>query len=730
MSRSTEPKLPHIPVLGREHLLNRPVLILPGRLDFEELQVLCHLLGEQRPVAYLTQQGWPNGVLDAMLGVDEGAQVLRVPDSRGDYDLGPLSQRVAELLAAGVTVVYVPPDVEVQPGTLGVVPGEHLELLVKLGAPVLPMFVQRNQELLLSIDSRKAAGKSIFAFGEVLEGAALSVASYQQSLLELGERVFSENPKLKRHLAYAILQGLKKHGRTASLIDGKDEKVWPYDKVMAIALALSREVRKATQKKRVGIILPPGLGGMVANLAVLFAGKVPVNLNFTASRQSVESAMRQAELDHYITADQFVRKFQTFPWPPNRQMLFLERLLPSMKSAITKWYVLGKVLPTPVLASLVGIPKYGGDEEAVLLFTSGSSGEPKGVVLSHRNLLANVMQFNARLNMGAKDGIMGCLPLFHSFGSTVTLWFPVIQGINLVTYPSPLESKKLAELIHKYKVTLFISTPTFLRGYLKGVNAELFASLKLVVTGAEKLPKTVAEAFQARFGRAVMEGYGLTETSPATNVNLPELVGGDGEALQVPVFPSHRFGSVGQLLPGLAVRVTDVETDAPRSLHESGMLWFKGANVFGGYLKNEKKSKEVIKDGWFRTGDIGRVDGDGFLYVEGRLSRFSKIGGEMVPHETVEDLLVKVLNLENESSRRIAVVGLPDEDKGEALILLSSLSGGSVQQEILDLRYKLLDRGVPPLWIPKKLVRVSDIPILSSGKLDVKACEQLAKTNV
>ncbi|MCE9518842.1 MAG: AMP-binding protein, partial [Verrucomicrobia bacterium] len=495
----------------------------------------------------------------------------------------------------------------------------------------------------------------------------------------------------------------------------------------ASAIVLAAHVRAVTKKPRVGIILPPGILGVIANVAVMLAGKVPVNLNYTAGRSAVDSAIKQGELDHYLTADLFVRKMQTFPWPPNRQLTFIERLLPNKKSAIARWLIISKLLPASVLATMLGVPKKGGNTEALLLFTSGSSGDPKGVVLTHRNLMANICQFGSRLNLGTSDRILGSLPLFHSFGSTVTIWYPIIQGVSLITYTNPIETKKLAELIHKHHATVLIATPTFLRGYMKGVNPEWLASLKLVVTGAEKLPRTIADAFESRFSMKVMEGYGLTETSPVSNVNLH-----DPDAAAAPagteVMPSHRAGSVGQLLPGLSVRITDPESDAPRSLHQSGMIWFKGANVFEGYLKNPRKNEEVIKDGWFCTGDIGRMDADGFLFIEGRLSRFSKIGGEMVPHETVEESLIKALNLEGESTRRIAVIGVPDIEKGEALVLLTSIPGGSVQQEILDLRYKLLDLGMPPLWIPKKLVRVVEIPILSSGKLDIKACEKLAKT--
>jgi acyl-[acyl-carrier-protein]-phospholipid O-acyltransferase / long-chain-fatty-acid--[acyl-carrier-protein] ligase len=328
----------------------------------------------------------------------------------------------------------------------------------------------------------------------------------------------------------------------------------------------------------------------------------------------------------------------------------------------------------------------------------------------------------------SSDSILGCLPLFHSFGCTVTLWYPIIYGVNIVTYPTPLETKRLAELVEKYSVTVMIATPTFLRGYLKGVHREQLGSLRIVVTGAEKLPNTVAEAFETRFGKRVLEGYGLTETSPVSNVNLPDPdpIGkvGDGHAW----LPSHRPGSVGQLMPGMAVRIADPETGEPRSIHESGMIWFKGANIFEGYLKDPKRTAEALTDdGWFRTGDIGRVDTDGFLYIEGRLSRFSKIGGEMVPHETVEETIIKAMGLENESVRRLAIVGIPDPDKGEALVLLTSIPGGPEHREILDLRYRLLERGVPALWIPKRMIRVADIPVLASGKLDVQACEKVAR---
>jgi acyl-[acyl-carrier-protein]-phospholipid O-acyltransferase/long-chain-fatty-acid--[acyl-carrier-protein] ligase len=433
--------------------------------------------------------------------------------------------------------------------------------------------------------------------------------------------------------------------------------------------------------------------------------------------------MRQAGLDRYVTADPFVRKLASFPWPPNRDLIFIERTLPSLKKKIITWTILGKILPAAVIAPLFRIGKKRNNDEAVLLFTSGSSGEPKGVPLTHRNVLANVCQFGTRLDLEPGAAILGCLPLFHSFGSTVTLWYPIIEGIDLVTYPNPLETKRLGELVAERGVNVLLSTPTFLRGYMKRVEPEQLRSLKLVVTGAEKLPDNLAESFQDRFGIAPQEGYGLTETSPATNVNLPD----PAPVADAIVIPSNRRGSVGQMLPGVAIRLTDPATEKPLSCDKQGLIWLKGANIFPGYLGNPKKSEEVLtKDGWFRTGDVGRLDDDGFLFIEGRISRFSKIGGEMVPHETVEAAINKALGLDAEAERKIAVVGIPDVQKGEVIILLSTIAGPALEQECIDLRYKLMDAGFPSLWCPKAIVPVPEIPVLASGKLDLKGCEAMA----
>ena len=684
-------------------------------------------------IQVLHRERFPTGgavIVPTRLNADEAAELERSLAGRvvarfGTADLvAGAVEAVRQAVARQGLVLFVPSAVEAWPGGLADLSRATMEGLVELGLPLVPLAVDRPVVDGLPCDRDLPGPDSVLLPGAAIQPGVLDVMALWDGLLRVGEEVFSGRAAWNGHLGQALLRGIKRCGTRASVIDGMDGSELTYDKVLAAALALSQYIKKETNAPRIGIVLPPGKAAMIANLAVVLAGRIPVNLNFTAGKAAIESAMRQSGIDRILTVDLVVRKMQEFPWFPMRQLILIERVMPELKFSAIKWGLLARFLPPAVLGSLLGLPEHGGEAEAMLLFTSGSSGEPKGVVLSHRNLLANVTQFGLRIGLGPGDKALGCLPLFHSFGVTVTLLWVLLDGIGLVTYPSPLDVPKLAGLIEKHRISLLLTTPTFLRGYLRKAKREQLESLSLIVTGAEKLPSSLAAAFKQTFGKDVMEGYGLTETSPASNVNLPTLAEpADGRE----VLPSHRPGSVGQLLPGLAVRITDALTEEPLRLDQQGIIWFKGANVFSGYLNQPRRTEEVLRDGWLRTGDLGRLDQDGFLFIEGRLSRFSKIGGEMVPHEAIEEHINRALGLEGEDQRKIAVVGVPDPDKGEALVLLSTVAGETYNQELIQLRYALLDRGVPALWIPKKVLRVSEIPVLASGKMDLRKCEELAR---
>ena len=329
------------------------------------------------------------------------------------------------------------------------------------------------------------------------------------------------------------------------MVDGLDHSVLNHSKLLGAAAAFSRYLRKEfPDDERIAIVLPASKGAVVANLAVALAGKVPVGLNFTSGRAAIESSCKRANLRVAISATPFMQRLGDFPWP--ERVLKLDELMPQLKPQIVRWLIMSILAPAGLLLRLLQIPKQGGHGEAILLFTSGSSGEPKGVVLSHRNILGNVSQFNVLLDAKEDDAILASLPFFHSFGSTVTLWYPLIEGVRIVTYPNPLEAAKNAALIDKYKLTLLLATPTFLRAYLRKAEPEQFRSLRLIITGAEKLPLDLAKTFEDRFGKHVFEGYGLTETAPVVSVNLPEpKPKNSGDTVQ----PSSRSGSVGKWRP-------------------------------------------------------------------------------------------------------------------------------------------------------------------------------------
>jgi acyl-[acyl-carrier-protein]-phospholipid O-acyltransferase/long-chain-fatty-acid--[acyl-carrier-protein] ligase len=392
--------------------------------------------------------------------------------------------------------------------------------------------------------------------------------------------------------------------------------------------------------------------------------------------------------------------------------------LPKAKTlALLSWIHL---CPAKLLARILKVPSEGGDREAGLLFTSGSSGEPKGVVLTHRNILGNCAQIDASGLLPSSEKLLANLPIFHSFGFTVTLWYPLLRGCSVVTLPSPLDVKKNAEVIAAESVSILVGTPTFFKPYFKRVDASKLESIKCVIAGAEKTPEGFADAWESQFGGQYLEGYGLTETSPVVSVNLPTMPRGaeyPGESTE-----GSRRGSVGRLMPGHAARILNPDTLEKKALDEVGLLALRGPNIFSGYLDEPDRTAEVLQDGWFTTGDLARFDADGFLYIEGRLSRFSKIGGEMVPHGTVEELLIQAYGLEESETPTLAVAGRPDAAKGEVLILLTT-----VDIELRGMREKLSAAGLTNLWIPKEIRRVEAIPTLATGKLDLRGINEMAQ---
>lgn len=557
------------------------------------------------------------------------------------------------------------------------------------------------------------------AFGPPIPKEQLSIAAARKALLDLGAIAFEERPALRRHLARECVRMLAKRPGSLLIVDrAVERRELRRGQLLAAAAVLAKRMRASIDESRVGIVLPPGIGAFVANLAVLCAGKIPVNFNFTLGRSSVESCFRLSGVRTIISADLMRAKFPNFPWLDRTLDLKRELDAAGGRRAMLPWMIAAWLLPNQWVANLLRLPRRGDRSEAGLLFTSGTSGEPKGVVLTHRNILANCAQISSLPILPENASLMGCLPLFHSMGFTVTLWYPILRGCKVVTVPSPLDTRKIVDAVRDESVSVLVGAPTFIRPILRKAKPAELKSLDLVVTGAEKLPEDLYRAFLETFHLEILEGYGLTETTPATNLNQPDPPGTTSTAAPQ---TGKRSGSTGRLLPGMTARIVDPDTGRELAITETGMVLFRGPNVFSGYLNDEDKTRAAFRDGWFVTGDLGRFDEEGFLFIEGRLSRFSKIGGEMVPHVTVEQKIVESFGWEQTDIPSVVVTSVVDPTKGEALVLLTTRPVDSDE-----LRTRLLDAGLPNLWIPRIIRRVEKIPILGTGKLDLRGCRELA----
>ncbi|MBI1374204.1 MAG: MFS transporter [Phycisphaera sp.] len=590
-------------------------------------------------------------------------------------------------------------------------------------APIIPVHLDQAWGSIFSFKGgkyflklpEKLPYRLTVSFGEALPPDT-PIPQVRQAVEELGTLAWEQRLEHRPPVHRTYIRSARRRPLRFAFADPTRKRVSRIS-ALAGAIALARALRDDWgDQRRVGVMLPPSVASATTNIAAAIAGRTSVNLNFTAGQSALASAAKQAELRTVVTSRAFLEKAK-IELPDNVTPIYLEDVKPRVGGAAKLTaLLLAMFAPCRTLERACGCDRVvTHDDELTIIFSSGSTGEPKGVVLTHGNIDSNVEGIAQVFQVRRGDKLLGILPHFHSFGY-MTMWFAANHGMGIVFNPNPLDPDAIGRLIARYRVTILMATPTFLQLYLRRVDPHDFSTLRVVLTGAEKLPDRLVEAFEQRFGLRPIEGYGTTECAPVIATSTLD-VRYDG------VFQSgSRRGSVGQPLPGVSVRIVDPDTFEPVPVDEPGMLLVKGPNVMPGYLNRPDLTDKAFRDGWYITGDIAIKDPDGFIRITDRLSRFSKIGGEMVPHGKVEEALHDAAELQHQA---FAVTAIPDEKKGERLAVLHTWS----EKRIPELIGKLQASGLPNLFIPREnqFVKVDELPMLGTGKLDLRELKRIAQ---
>lgn len=701
----------HVPVTGG-------ALLVPNHISFIDGFLLIASL--DRPIRFVVDAQYVNHTL--FKPFMKALQVIPISSDGGPRVILRALRDAGQALDAGDLVCIFPEGQITRTGNLlpfrrgfeRIVKGRHV--------PVVPVHLDRVWGSIFSFVGGRFVTKwperlpypVTVSFGTPV-GADTPAHELRRLVRELGETAWHLRKPTRRPLHAAFVHAMRRHPFRLAMADMNKPHVSSLQALIG-AIALARALRVHwTDQPYVGLLLPPTVAGALTTVAASLAGRTCINLNYTVGKAGLESAVRQARLRTIVTSRTFIEKAK-IDLPEEPTMIWLEdigaTIGPRQKALAA---LLALLAPLRLIESACGQTKpVSMDDLATIIFSSGSTGEPKGVMLTHFSIDANVQAVSQVLPLDRHDRILGVLPLFHSFGYLV-FWYVTLNGAATVFHPSPLDVTAIGELCAKHRLTFLVCTPTFLQLYQRRCTPEQFSTLRVVLTGAEKLPLRLCQSFQDRFGIGPIEGYGVTECAPVIAVNCPDFRAAGFFQ------PASRRGTVGQPLPGVSVRIVDPDSFALLPPGTAGMLLVKGPNVMNGYLGREDLTAQAIRDGWYITGDVATLDDDGFLTITDRLSRFSKIGGEMVPHRRVEEALQLA---SGEEMPVCAVTGVPDERKGEQLAVLHTLP----EERIPQILAKAAAAGLPNLFLPSHshCLQVESLPILGTGKLDLRALKRIA----
>ncbi|NOS81916.1 MAG: MFS transporter [Nitrospira sp.] len=706
-------------IVGQHHVpQSSGALLVPNHMSFIDGFLL--MASVDRPIRFVVDAAYAAHPLFKWLMT--AMKVIPIASTGGPRIILRALRSAGQALDDGEIVCIFPEGQITRTGTL--LPFRRgFERIVKgRQVPVIPVHLDRVWGSIFSFEGghffRKWPEQIPYpltvSFGAPLPSDT-SAHELRAAIRALGEEAWRLRKSSRRTLHREFIHAMRRHPFRFAMADQNRPHVSSIQALIG-SIVLARSLRPHWKDQRhVGILLPPTVAGALVNVAAPLCGKTSVNLNYTVGKSGLEAAVRLADLRTIVTSKVFVQKAK-LELPDGPSILWLEdiaRTIGTGQKLVAA--LLALCAPARLIERVCGQDTpLTMDDLATIIFSSGSTGEPKGVMLSHFNVDSNEQGAAQILQLYQNERVLGILPFFHSFGYLV-FWLVMFKNLGMVFHPSPLDVAAIGELVHRYRITFLVTTPTFLQLYLRRCTPEQFSSIRVVLTGAEKLSSRLAQAFQDQFGIEPVQGYGVTECAPVVAVNCPDFRAAGYFQ------PASRRGTVGQPLPGVSVQIVDPDSFAPLPPDTPGMLLVKGPNVMKGYIGREDLTANAMRDGWYITGDIAMLDEDGFVTITDRLSRFSKIGGEMVPHGRVEEALQQAAGAEIQV---FAVTGIPDEKKGERLAVLHTLDEARIP-EILN---QLAAEGLPNLFVPSRanFVKVEALPVLGTGKMDLRGLKRIA----
>jgi acyl-[acyl-carrier-protein]-phospholipid O-acyltransferase/long-chain-fatty-acid--[acyl-carrier-protein] ligase len=710
-----------IRLVGRDHIPAKGgALFVCNHLSFADALLL--IAATDRPIRFLMSKDiYENRWIKPFAKI---LGVIPVSSGQRPRELIHSLQAAGDAIRAGEVVCIFAEGQITRLGQLLPFQRGFERIMKNLDAPIIPVALDG----VLGSPTSFERGKMVRRFPERLPhpvtvsfGMPLPPTATHLEVREAVQTLIAEAWQYRRArmepMPRGFVRAARRHPRRFFMTDATSDKV-NFGTALVKTVFLARRLKKVWRgQEMVGLFLPPSVPGALVNYAAFLCGKVPVNLNYTLSEATIAACAKQCDLKTVITSRKFLEKIKL---TPPGELIYLEDVAanPGFMEKFSAW-LLAKLAPFSWLKKMAGQEKEVAlDDLATVIFSSGSTGEPKGVMLTHYNILSNFEQFGHILSFTHRDRLLGILPFFHSFGFTVALCLPAEIGAGVVYHANPLDGRAIGALVRENNVTILLTTPTFLQIYMRGVPSGDFGSLQLIIVGAEKLSERLADAVEQYFGIRPLEGYGTTECAPAVAVNIMDYRAAGFHQI------GGKRGKIGRVLPGMMARLTDPENPwdgktVPTG--EPGMLLVRGPNVMRGYLGLPEKTADVLRHGWYCTGDVATVDEDGFLQITGRLSRFSKIGGEMVPHLKIEE---KLQELAGVTEAMFVVAGVPDEKKGERLVVLHKLN----DLDLAAVLEKFAACDLPNLWKPKAdaFHRVEQFPLLGTGKLDLRGVKEMA----